>query len=121
MARRLRAGAVGDSPARLDVHNVSGRLVVTLIDEVRDGGENTVEWNGRSATGGDRSSGAHFLRVVVGEKTATAKGIVLKQKIGGGRQDGNRGTAGSVGPAVALASKSFDAQTSMPGEPISAL
>lgn len=48
---------------RLEVYNVSGRLVRTLARGVYDAGAHAVTWDGRDAGGAAVSSGAYFYRL----------------------------------------------------------
>ncbi|HPF36777.1 MAG TPA: FlgD immunoglobulin-like domain containing protein [Candidatus Krumholzibacteria bacterium] len=52
-----------EGPVRLTVHDVSGRVVRTLIDEVRAAGPNQVIWDGRDERGTEAAAGVYFVRV----------------------------------------------------------
>ncbi|UCG50537.1 MAG: T9SS type A sorting domain-containing protein [Candidatus Latescibacterota bacterium] len=58
---------------QLSVYDVAGRLIATLVDDVRDGGEHTVGWRAS-----DLPSGVYFCRLVVGEFTESKKMMLLK-------------------------------------------
>jgi subtilisin family serine protease len=60
----------------LRIYDVAGRLVRTLVDGPRPGGENKVQWNGRDETGHDVASGTYFARFVVNEQ-ASIKSVTL--------------------------------------------
>jgi uncharacterized repeat protein (TIGR01451 family) len=62
----------------VSVHDAAGRLVTTLVDEVRDTGPHTVEWNGRDAGGKGVSSGVYFLRMEAGDKVKSRKVTILR-------------------------------------------
>lgn len=66
------------SPVRLDIYDVRGRLVRTLVDEYRPSGRVTVNWDGRDAYGQQVASGAYFYRLVTSERTLTRKMVLLK-------------------------------------------
>jgi hypothetical protein len=71
----LPAGCV----VRLEVYDVSGRLVRRLIDgERRGAGLNDVEWNGRDASGGAAVSGIYVYRLVAGKETLSRKMVLLR-------------------------------------------
>ena len=57
----------------LEVFNLLGQMVATLIDEKRDAGEHSVSWNA-----GNVSSGVYFYRLKVGEFVETKKMMLLK-------------------------------------------
>jgi len=49
-----------DQHAMLAVYDVRGRLVRTLVDDIRPAGLNEVRWNGRDDRGRDSASGTYF-------------------------------------------------------------
>lgn len=62
---------------RIEIFNVSGRRVATLVDEPRAGGVHTVEWNG-TAKGRRLASGVYFYRMRVGSFVQTRRMILLR-------------------------------------------
>ena len=63
---------------RVDVYDVAGRHVSTLVDGVRPGGSHTVEWNGVDKTGIQAASGVYFYRLVAGKTVQTKKMVMLR-------------------------------------------
>jgi len=63
---------------RLDVYDLRGRAVVTLVDGQRTAGAHTVEWTGRDADGRRLASGVYLARLATGGATTTRK-LVLAQ------------------------------------------
>lgn len=64
---------------RLDVFDVSGRLVTTIVDGPRPSGRSSVVWNGRDARGQAVASGVYAYRLTVeGEQALTRKMVLLK-------------------------------------------
>ncbi len=63
---------------RIDIYDVSGRMVRTLLNESRDPGRHRIEWNGRDNSGSTVPSGIYFYRINAGEFTATRKMILLR-------------------------------------------
>jgi hypothetical protein len=61
------------SYVRLTVYDVSGRLVTTLVNDVRNGGEHTVGWRAD-----DLSSSVYFCRLEVGDFVDHKKVMLLK-------------------------------------------
>jgi hypothetical protein len=57
----------------LTIHDVAGRLVATLVDDVRDAGAHALEWNGSGA-----ASGVYFCRLRAGKVELTRKLVLLK-------------------------------------------
>lgn len=62
----------------LQIFDVAGRLVTTLVDDARDAGRYSTEWNGRSANGTQVGSGVYFYRLQAGNETVTRKMVMLK-------------------------------------------
>jgi hypothetical protein len=60
------------------VHDVTGALVVELLDEDVDAGYRSVEWNGRNSSGATVASGPYFVYVRAGKQSLTQKIMLLK-------------------------------------------
>ncbi len=71
-----------DLPVRshvtLQIFDVAGRLVRTLLDETREAASHVVLWNGTDDSGRPVSSGAYYTRVTSDTGSATAKMLLLK-------------------------------------------
>ncbi len=69
-------------PARervtVSVYDASGRLVRTLVDDVRGVGSHDVEWDGRDNAGVTVGSGVYFYRLTAGKYTESRKMVMLK-------------------------------------------
>ncbi|HMB70608.1 MAG TPA: FlgD immunoglobulin-like domain containing protein [bacterium] len=59
------------SAVRLTVHDVTGRLVATLVDGDRRAGSDRVSWDGLDRTGRPVAAGLYFCRLVVGAWSET--------------------------------------------------
>ncbi len=66
------------SHVRLDIFDVSGRLVRTLVNEDRVAAAHTVVWDGTDSHGGRVASGAYYYRLVSDTGTATQKMMLVK-------------------------------------------
>ncbi len=66
------------SHVRIDVYDVTGRLVTTLTDGIRSGGSHTVEWNGSDSSGRTAASGVYFYRLTAEKFEQTKKMILLR-------------------------------------------
>ncbi len=64
--------------ARVDVYNVRGQRVRTLVNESLTAGSHTVQWNGTDDTGRNVSSGVYFCRLSAGGKEDVRKMLLLK-------------------------------------------
>ena len=62
----------------LDVFNVLGQKVVTLVDGYQEAGYKSVIWNGRDSKGQLTSSGVYFYRLATPEKNITKQMLMLK-------------------------------------------
>lgn len=64
---------------RLDVYDVSGRRVASLVDSHASGGAvQTALWDGRDDRGRDLPSGVYFVRLEAGRETALRKVAIVK-------------------------------------------
>ncbi|MBD3367634.1 MAG: T9SS type A sorting domain-containing protein [Candidatus Eisenbacteria bacterium] len=62
----------------LEVYNVAGRLVRTLVDGELEAGPHRVIWDGTDGNGKSCSSGIYFTRLTAGRETKTGKMTLLK-------------------------------------------
>ena len=60
----------------LAIYDVMGRLVRSLVSEVRPAGENAVRWNGQDNNGRGVASGTYYARLQMGQQ-ASVKSLVL--------------------------------------------
>jgi len=68
----------GGGTAKLQVFDVSGRLVRTLVDGFVEGGERFTEWSGRDGRGAAVASGVYFYRLTAPGFSETRKMVLLK-------------------------------------------
>jgi flagellar hook assembly protein FlgD len=62
----------------ISVYDVAGRLVRELVNERRDAGSWSVQWNGDDRRGMRVASGVYFYRMRAGEFVETRKMVLLK-------------------------------------------
>ncbi len=62
----------------LKVYDISGRLIATLVNEIREPGTYSVFWNGTDSSGRQVSSGVYFYRMAAGDFIQTRKMVLLK-------------------------------------------
>jgi len=67
-----------DGPVRLEVYNVLGRRVKTLVDGFQSAGRHNVRWDGRDHRGRPAASGVYFYRLTAGKFTESRKMILMK-------------------------------------------
>jgi len=65
-----------DSPVRLEVFDILGRNLVTLVDQMQPVGQHQVVWDGRNEDGEPAASGMYFYRLRV-EGFAESKKMIL--------------------------------------------
>ncbi|NIR50570.1 T9SS type A sorting domain-containing protein, partial [candidate division KSB1 bacterium] len=63
---------------RLNIYNIQGQVIRTLVDAERASGDYQIRWDGRDARGLAVGSGVYLLRIRVGEGTAVKKIMLLK-------------------------------------------
>ena len=67
-----------DARVSLEVYNVLGQRVNTLVDGQLPAGNHTVTWNGTNADGGQVSSGVYFYKISAENFSETKKMMLLK-------------------------------------------
>jgi flagellar hook assembly protein FlgD len=63
---------------QLHIFDVQGRLVRSLIDEVRAEGAHTVTWDGQTDRGGRAASGTYIYRLVTDERVFSRSMVLVK-------------------------------------------
>jgi uncharacterized repeat protein (TIGR02543 family) len=66
------------SPVALEIYNILGEKVATLVNDVRDAGSYQVIWDGRDESHNPVASGVYLYRVRAGDFTAVKKMVLLK-------------------------------------------
>jgi hypothetical protein len=66
------------SPARIEIFNILGQKIRTLVDQYMKAGYKMVDWDGKDENGNDVSSGLYFYRLQAGEFTETKKMVLLR-------------------------------------------
>jgi hypothetical protein len=62
----------------LDVYNVSGQFVKTLVNEHKQSGTHHASWNGQDGRGRQVASGVYFLKLRAGDLSATEKLLLIR-------------------------------------------
>jgi hypothetical protein len=60
------------------VYNIRGQKVITLVDELKETGQYSVNWNGQDESGRRVSSGVYFYRMNAGDFKAVRKMVIVK-------------------------------------------
>jgi hypothetical protein len=64
--------------AKVEVFDISGRRVATLIDRLQSSGEKSLRWDGFDFRGNPVSSGVYFCRLTAGKKELAIKMVLLR-------------------------------------------
>lgn len=62
----------------VNIYNISGQKVKTLVNDVRPAGTNNVTWNGTDNNNNPVSSGVYMYKIKNGRHTSTKKMILMK-------------------------------------------
>ncbi len=62
----------------LEVYNILGQKVKTLVNDTKEAGSHSVVWNGQDSAGNSVASGLYFYRMKSGTYSKTSKMILMK-------------------------------------------
>jgi len=66
------------SHARLEIYNILGQKIVTLLDDNLGAGAHRVHWDGRNSSGNEVSSGIYFYRLTADSYKQAKRMLLLK-------------------------------------------
>jgi len=66
------------TPVKVEIYNVKGQLVKTLVNETKEAGTHSVVWNGMDDNNRAVSSGVYFYKMNAGKYSSTKKMIMMK-------------------------------------------
>ena len=66
------------APVKLEIINVLGQKVVTLLDQPEDAGIHSVTWDSRDEAGRSVASGVYFYRIITPEYNFEKKMVLMK-------------------------------------------
>ena len=66
------------NPVRIDIYNVKGQVVRTLVNEEKASGNHSVVWNGKDNSGRSVGSGVYFYKMKAGKFSSSKKMILMK-------------------------------------------
>jgi hypothetical protein len=66
------------SHVKIEIFNILGQNVNTLVDEDMKAGSFAVDWNGKDQRGVEVSSGIYFYRIIAGDFSSVKRMILLK-------------------------------------------
>jgi hypothetical protein len=74
----IRFALAQDAHVRLDIYNILGQKVRTLLDEDQPAGEHSVLWNGTDESGNVVASGIYFTKIISGNQARVQRMMLLK-------------------------------------------
>ncbi len=63
---------------KLEIHNITGQKVATLVDRQFEAGNHVIQWDGKDTNGQPVASGIYFYRLQAGDFAETKKMLYLK-------------------------------------------
>jgi flagellar hook assembly protein FlgD len=75
---QIRYGVTKPTKIRLEVYNVLGERVKTLVNEEKPIGTYSITWDGKADNGKRVSAGIYITKLTQAEKTKTYKLIIAK-------------------------------------------
>ena len=66
------------SPVTIEIYNIKGQLVKTLVNDTKAAGTYTVVWNGMDNSNRSVSSGVYYYKMHAGKYSSTRKMILMK-------------------------------------------
>ncbi|MGB4309611.1 MAG: FlgD immunoglobulin-like domain containing protein, partial [Candidatus Cloacimonadaceae bacterium] len=67
-----------DGAVKLDVYNIKGQLVNTLVNEPKARGKHQVVWNGKDHSGKGVASGIYFVHLSSNSRSSVHKMVLMK-------------------------------------------
>lgn len=61
----------------LRIYDLSGRLIRSLVDDIKAGGFYTVRWDSRDELGECVGSGVYFVKLKVGERFSQVRKVLI--------------------------------------------
>jgi len=74
----IREQVLGGTRVTLEIYNILGQLVTTLVNEEKQPGEYTVFWNGKNMKGYEMPSGVYFYRLRTGNFIDVKKMLLIR-------------------------------------------
>ena len=74
----IRFEVQGSRFVNIEVYNIRGQRVRTLVNDVYQAGEHFVVWNGKDDNGQDVSSGMYFYKMQTGDFVQTKRMVIIK-------------------------------------------
>ena len=63
---------------KINIYNIQGKKIVTLVDELKNAGRHSIKWNGQNDFGSQVATGVYFYRIEAGNFNKVRKMIMVK-------------------------------------------
>jgi hypothetical protein len=77
-ATTISYGLPADAHVKVEIYNLLGQNVRTLVDELQSAGYKAIIWDGRDDSGNHVSTGVYFYRIDAGDFQASRKMLLIK-------------------------------------------
>ena len=77
-ATTIKCSLAVPSNLQINIYNIKGQKVKSLLNEYRPAGEHSIVWNGKNDNGNDVGSGVYFYRMEAEGYMVTKKMVILK-------------------------------------------
>jgi hypothetical protein len=67
-----------DSPVKIEIYNLLGQKVKTLVNGAKKSGNHSIVWNGKDDAGRNAGSGIYFYKMNTGKYSASHKMVLMK-------------------------------------------
>ena len=68
----------GDAPVAIEIYNVKGQLVKTLLDGSKAAGTHQLKWNGTDTLNRPVANGVYYFKMIAGRYSSTKKMILMR-------------------------------------------
>lgn len=68
----------GSQPFTLNIYDVQGKMIKTLLSGVKEAGEHSINWNGTNSIGNPVDSGVYYYSLECGKRVETRKMLLLR-------------------------------------------
>jgi len=66
------------APVRIDIYNLKGQIIRTLVNEIKTSGHYTIIWNGKDQNGNGVASGVYHYRMQAGKYKSIRRMLLMK-------------------------------------------
>ena len=78
LSTEIRFTLPDDAKVTLNIYNILGQKVATLVDGEKQAGTHSIYWDGRDKSGSEVASGIYFYQLKAGEHKQLEKMLLIK-------------------------------------------